>query len=275
MITQELLNLVTALAKQAGLAIMEVYNRGQAIKVQTKSDHSPVTEADLAAHNIIEQGLRELTPTIPVLSEESALAPYQERSNWTQYWLIDPLDGTKEFIRRSDEFTVNIALIRNNEPVLGVVYLPAQEVSYFAAQGIGAFKQQGTQQEAIATRSIQSIKDSQQELMVVASRHHGAEAVEQLLSRLEQKLTRCKTVNLGSSLKMCLIAEGKADIYPRLAPTSEWDTAAAQAILEMAGGMILADDFSPLRYNTKENILNPHFYAVGDNEIDWRTIIND
>lgn len=255
-----LLEPVTALARQAGVRILEVYN-SEDYAVEEKDDRTPLTAADLAAHNTIVDGLGRLTPDIPVLSEESASLPYTERSGWRRYWLVDPLDGTREFINRNGEFTVNIALIEDGVPVLGVVHVPVTGVSYSACRGRGAFKQVGEgMPEAIQVRKLDGGP-----VMVVGSRSHRGSSLTAFLD----KLGRHEMVGMGSSLKLCLVAEGIADIYPRLGPTSEWDTAAAQCVVEQAGGRVTDTGMQPLRYNTKDSMLNPFFLVFGDDSRDW------
>ena len=246
------------IARDAGDAIMEIYRQDDH-GIEEKSDNSPLTRADMAAHRIIEQGLTALTPDIPQLSEESTEIAFSERSQWQRYWLIDPLDGTKEFIRRNDEFTVNIALIDNHQPVLGVICLPVSGICYFGSDNGGAWKQKpGQAPIMIQTRPHNS------PLKVLASRRHKTDKETPVLQRLTEQFGTLQKDNYGSSLKMCVIAEGLADIYPRLYPTCEWDTAAAQAIVEAAGGLILDDQLQPLRYNTKESLINPDFFVLGD-----------
>jgi 3'(2'), 5'-bisphosphate nucleotidase len=248
-----------ALAKEAGDQIMEVYNRG--FSVQAKSDSSPLTEADMVAHAVIDDGLELLTPEIPLLSEESANIPFAQRSRWGIYWLVDPLDGTREFVKHTAEFCVNIALIENHQPVLGVVYAPAMQLCYYAARGLGAFKQKGN----LPATAINVRIPCRQRVMVVAG-HTTSKGV---LKRFLTKVGNYELLTMGSAIKSCLVAEGRADIYPRLGPTSEWDTAAAQCIVEEAGGFLTSMDLQPLRYNTKEELLNPHFFVYGDNKMKW------
>lgn len=268
-VNQSVLQEVLAIAEQAGNAILEVYNASDDIEVETKSDDSPVTAADHAAHRVIEDALLKAFPNVPVFSEESGGITYEHRKDWPEFWLVDPLDGTKEFINRTGEFTVNIALVQGGEPVLGVVTVPLKNQAYMGARGVGAFKSNNGQTwEPIQTRSVTA-----NELVVVGSRRHGSEAHDALLEKLGHHFATVENANMGSSLKFCLIAEGKADLYPRLALTSEWDTAAAQAILVEAGGAMLDIDFQPLRYNKGECALNPFFYAFGDPAIDWKTVL--
>lgn len=260
------------IARQAGSAILEVYS-DEDFGVERKADDSPLTRADMAAHHLIVAGLNKLAPHIPVLSEESEGITFEERSVWTEYFLVDPLDGTKEFINRNGEFTVNIAHILDGVPVQGVVYVPVKDVLY-AGSSIGgrtAYVERNGKRQAITARSVnRSIP-----LTVVASRRHGGQALAACIAVLEKSFPDIETTNMGSSLKLCLIAEGKADLYPRLAPTSEWDTAAAQAVVEAAGGAVVDTKFNLLRYNTKESLLNPWFYVIGDAAFDWHALLRD
>lgn len=253
---------IEKIAIDAGEAIMQIYQSDD-FDIEQKSDQSPLTKADLASHRLIVAALQKLTPEIPLLSEESAEISYQERSQWQQYWLVDPLDGTKEFIKKNGEFTVNIALIENGISILSVVYVPAQEITYSAAKGEGAFKCQNGKRQ-----SINAVKNARFKPTVVGSRSHAGAELTAYLQRLGQH----DLVSMGSSLKFCLIAEGKADLYPRLGPTSEWDTAAAQCIVEQAGGKVVTLDGNPLRYNSKESLLNPHFMVYADDSKDWVNI---
>lgn len=255
----DLVDDIKRLAIEAGQRILDVYESEFA--VEHKDDKSPLTAADLAAHNAIVAGLAILTPDIPVLSEESAKIPFDVRSSWSRYWLVDPLDGTKEFIKRNGEFTVNIALIDNGSVTLGVVYVPVTKLSYYACAGGGAFKQATGQ----AAQPIRVTAPAAAPLRVVGSRSHSGEATLRYL----EKVGEHEMVSMGSSLKFCLVAEGKADVYPRLGLTSEWDTAAAQCVVEEAGGRVTGLDMQPLRYNTKDILLNPHFFVFGDTSRDW------
>jgi len=264
---------VMALARLAGDAILQVYNHTEGFDVNTKDDDSPVTAADLAAHHILKPGLEALLPQVPVLSEESVLPTYNIRKTWQRYWIIDPLDGTKEFIKRNGEFTVNIALIENSVPVFGVVFVPVLDLMYTGVKGIGAQKISRGKIETIHTRALQPRLDQRQAIEVVASRSHGAEDVDRFLGKITEKLGAVALKNMGSSLKLCLVAEGSADIYPRLALTSEWDTAAAQAVVEAAGGKVVDINLKVMRYNTKDDILNPYFFVVGDVTYPWDTIL--
>jgi len=272
---KELLAQVVSISREAGEAILGVYNRASGFEIDAKADDSPVTEADLAAHAILHPALAKMLPGVPVLSEESKLPPYSERGQWNTYWIIDPLDGTKEFIKRNGEFTVNVALIENGVPVLGVVYVPVMDITYSGLHGVGAWKIENGVETPIKVRTIADRKATGKPIEVVASRSHGADAVDAMLAKVTDTLGPVETKNMGSSLKLCLVAEGQADIYPRLALTSEWDTAAAQAVVEAAGGKVMDIDFNVLRYNTKEDILNPYFYVVGDTGYDWQGLLSD
>ena len=250
---------VRAIARAAGDAIMSVYARD--FSVELKDDRSPVTEADRAADAIICSGLARLRPVMPVLSEESALTSWEQRREWSRYWLVDPLDGTKEFVRKNGEFTVNIALVEDHRAVLGVVLAPALNLEFWGICGRGAWRRDGGGAPVPAGVSPTHTAP----LRVMGSRSHPRPGFSAFLARLgPYELTP-----MGSSLKICMVADGRADIYPRLGPTSEWDTAAAQAILESAGGGMIDLAGQPLRYNTKEHLLNPHFLAVGDLGRDW------
>ena len=247
------------ISRRAGLAILEWYDGDMGIT--QKADDSPLTKADLASHQLIEAELTRLWPEIPVLSEESAVIPWETHQTWKQYWLVDPLDGTKEFINRNGEFTVNIALIRNHEPVIGVVHVPVTDISYFGSRETGAFRQQG---DADAT-AIQVRQPAAVPAGIVGSRSHANPELADQLNALGPH----ELISMGSSLKFCRVAEGLADFYPRLGPTCEWDTAAAQAVVEAAGGRVVKIDGTALQYNRKEIYLNPFFFVIGDQEKDW------
>ena len=261
----KLIQPVIDIAAKAGERILEIYTTE--FSVETKDDKSPLTAADKASHETIVAALEALTPDIPVLSEESTAISWAERSAWPEYWLIDPLDGTKEFIKRNGEFTVNIALIQGNTAVLGVVLVPVNNRCFYGYQGGGAFER--TPEGDI--RAIQVTADTQSPLRVVGSRSHRGESLDAYLNRLGEHVM----VPMGSSLKLCLVANGEADIYPRLGLTSEWDTAAAQAVVECAGGKVVQLDGQPLLYNAKENILNPFFLVYGNTDRDWTSYLAD
>lgn len=256
---KELLDPVIQIAYQAGKEIMEVYDAG--FSVENKSDHTPVTEADIAANKVIEAGLKAITPHLPILTEETKPTPYSERKTWPRYWLIDPLDGTREFIKRNGEFTVNIALIDGDVSVMGVVYAPVIGVLYYAAKGQGAFKQESTSEP----KEIHVRENCSGKTVVACGRSHPTAEMETFIANLGEH----EVIRVGSALKSCMVAEGKADLYARLGPTSEWDTAAAQCVVEEAGGAITDTSMQRLRYNTKEDLLNPHFFVSGDQSIKW------
>ena len=254
-VLSELLPKVIEISKAAGRGIMSVYDQSDD-KIMLKPDQSPLTEADLISNQIIVSELTQLTPEIPILSEESAAIPYAQRAAWERFWLVDPLDGTKEFIKRNGEFTVNIALIEHGKPMLGVVYAPALEICYSGSSALGAFverKETGSQRISVKQRHNQDV------LKVVASRSHRDERTDAMLNHLGPH----ECINMGSSLKFCLVAEGTAHFYPRLGPTMEWDTAAAHAIVNAAGGKVCAISGKTLSYN-KADLHNPEFFVLGD-----------
>jgi 3'(2'), 5'-bisphosphate nucleotidase len=262
--TPALLERVAEIARGAGREILEVYHSGDTAAT-SKGDASPLTAADLRAHRLIVRSLNELTPGTPVLSEEAAGVPFAERSAWQRYWLVDPLDGTREFLARNGEFTVNIALIEAHTPVLGVVHVPVTETSYRGLTGVGAWRQL----PGAPAEPIRAARHSAVPLRVVGSRSHRGDSLDALLTRLGPH----ELLPIGSSLKFCLIAEGAADIYPRLGPTSEWDTAAAHAVVLAAGGSVRALDGTPLQYNTRAELLNPYFVAFGPADRDWLALL--
>jgi len=246
---------IIAIAVEAGKEIMAVYEMD--FTVELKGDNSPLTLADQKSNNIIIASLKELFPDIPVISEETKLIPYEERKNWRMYWLVDPLDGTKEFIKKNGEFTVNIALMSHDKPILGVVYAPAQQLIWYGSKGEGSFKMNGDGtrmplKKGANWRHLRKVN-------VVASRSHLNDDSLEFVEDLKKEGREVDFVSSGSSLKFCLVAEGKADVYPRFGPTMEWDTAAGQAVIELAGGRVLNWETNQrLEYN-KENLLNPYF----------------
>lgn len=253
-----MLDALSEIATAAGQAILEHYDKP--VPVDYKSDDSPLTAADLAAHRVIAAGLEKLAPEIPVISEESGLPDFATRSQWSRYFLVDPLDGTKEFIKKNGEFTVNIALIEGHRATQAVVYAPALEATTWAGDvSSGAWREKNGVRESITTVPLPDV------WRTLVSRSHRSPEVEELLTRCPPH----EPVAAGSSLKFCRIAEGTADFYPRLAPTSEWDTAAGQCVLEAAGGVVLKTDGTALRYNTKAEILNPWFIAASTPDYDW------
>lgn len=254
---------VVSLAMEAGRLILDLYERE--FDVSNKDDGSPLTEADRAANAVIVSRLAALTPGMPVLSEESAKIDYSKRAGWQRFWLVDPLDGTKEFISRNGEFTVNVALVHGNRPVLGVVHAPVLDTDYFACEGYGAFRRRGQE----PAQPIRVTEPAASPVRVVGSRSHRGSSLDGFLDRVGPH----QLVAVGSSLKFCMVAEGSADVYPRLGPTSEWDTAAGHCVLEQAGGHVVRLDGQPLSYNARPEILNPHFLAYGDDGPDWTAML--
>ena len=254
---------IAILAHEAGEAILEVYATD--FVVQSKSDESPLTQADLASQQRITAKLKDLTPDIPIISEESDLPPFDERRKWQCYWLIDPLDGTREFVNRNGEFTVNIALIEAGRPVFGVVHVPVQQKTYIGCEGYGA----DLRDRGGSPLEVRVADTSHMPVRVVGSRSHRGASLDAFLASLGAH----DFVPMGSSLKFCAVAEGTADVYPRLGPTSEWDTAAAQAVVEQAGGAVLQLDGKPLSYNQKSDILNPWFVVLGPMDRDWLALL--
>lgn len=252
----EFIKKVNLIALKAGQAIMEIYDNVEDFGIEIKKDDSPLTKADQAANEIICKGLEALEYEFPIISEENKQIAYTDRKDYDYFWLVDPLDGTKEFIKRNGEFTVNIALIKKDRPVAGVVYLPVKQELYYALEGHGAYKIVGDVESKI---SSQTFKETQDNLKIVCSRSHINEDTENFIS----KYTNHEKVACGSSLKFIIIARGDAHVYPRLGPTMEWDTAAAHAVLNEAGGEIIDHTTGvELKYN-KESLLNPYFIAYG------------
>jgi len=264
---------VRNIVMRAGEEILDVYYSSDELEIQSKQDDSPLTIADQRAHRVIVDGLTALDPAIPVLSEEAELVAFAERQHWQKYWLVDPLDGTKEFIGKNGEFTVNIALIEHGHPLAGWVGVPVKSVLYYGWCGAdkAAFKEHDGIVTNINTRPL----DTERPLDVVASRRHGGESLVLLLEKARKIFPDIELNNFGSSLKICMVAEGAADWYPRLAPTSEWDTAAAHAVLVGAGGSVVNDQFEPLTYNQKESVLNPFFHAFGRTDDLWLKLVKD
>lgn len=244
-----------AIAKEAGAAILSVYEKD--FEVEFKDDRSPLTEADRLSHERIVEGLAALDASIPVLSEEGKDIPYEERVNWQRFWLVDPLDGTKEFVKRNGEFTVNIALIEQGYPVLGVIYVPVTDVLYYGEAGKEAVKiASGSMAQTLAVRKPESGA-----ITIVESRSHPSPELESFMSELQQKYSSIDRISKGSSLKFCAVAEGSAHLYPRMGPTMEWDTAAGQAIVEAAGGSVKWLNGERVHYN--KEILRNDFFIVG------------
>lgn len=262
------LDAVCHIAKEAGQAILPYFNQDKhVLKTRHKADKSPVTDADIAAHDIICSGLHALAPTLPILSEEDAnLLDYEQRKQWQRYWLIDPLDGTRGFIAGIPEFSVNIALIECGEPIMGVIYSPTDDLLYAAYDAEGAFRQDGSGcRTSLTTRCL----NWQQYTFAVGQYHN-----EKRLQLYAQEHPNFSLLRLNSSLKFCAIAEGRADIYPRIGPTGEWDTAAGQCILEQAGGLVVDLQANPLQYNARESVINGAFVALGDTDALDQTLLS-
>jgi 3'(2'), 5'-bisphosphate nucleotidase len=265
---QDLADLVSEIKQIACLAgdkILEIYETD--FSVETKQDDSPLTAADMAAHNSICNALSKLTPSIPILSEESSHISFDERQSWNQYWLVDPLDGTREFVKRNGEFSVNIALIENHRSILGAIHIPVSGISYTASLNNGAFKHDQNKN----TTQISARKTNIDNITVAGSRSHGNERQKAFITNLNDP----EILAIGSSLKFCLVAEGLADIYPRFGPTSEWDSGAAQCIVEESGAIVVDTNFNTLQYNTKESLLNPSFLVIADNNFNWAQYLKE
>lgn len=281
-VSPELIEQLVDISRRAGAAIMAIYSNKDAYNIEQKTDESPLTAADLAAHRLISAALPELLP-LPIISEEGDIPKFVDRHLWGSYWLVDPLDGTKEFIAGNGQFTVNIALIQGGRARLGVVHVPATDITYLgvldarAASSIGAFKYvQGDNCQRITVRPLIERFSRKQPFTVLLSHRHNTQATVDLMEVIARNWPgTIETSNAGSSLKFCVIAEGLADFYPRLAPTSEWDTAAAQAVLEAAGGQVVGAtaELPSLVYNTSEDLLNPFFYALGDKNFYWEKLL--
>ncbi|AXR05004.1 3'(2'),5'-bisphosphate nucleotidase CysQ [Salinimonas sediminis] len=262
-----LLALAKEVAVEAGREVLRIYDSGDFSAYQ-KDDDSPVTSADYKANDIITRRLEEATPNIPILSEENKHASLAERKKWPRYWLIDPIDGTQEFIARSGDFAINIALIENNEPTIGVIFWPPGQTLYYASKDHGAFKECPDETRQIHVRKLEDPKRSV--VMIAVSRRQSRDKI---LSRMNAKRIY-QTLPLGScSLKSCFIAEGKADVFMRIGITGEWDTGASQCIVEEAGGRILAANFEPLTYNQRKTLENPDFVVMGDQRVPWQDIV--
>ncbi|MEX2536005.1 MAG: 3'(2'),5'-bisphosphate nucleotidase CysQ [Trueperaceae bacterium] len=267
---------VAELAVRAGHAILEIY--GGDFEVETKADSSPLTQADLASQEIIVAGLAQLTPDLPVLAEETGELPFEERRSWRRSWLVDPLDGTREFVKRNGEFTVNIAMVEAGQPILGVVHAPVLGVTYLASRGGGARRLDASGERSIAVSPPpdNELHDGELhggELRIVMSRSHANEATLRFIGRLEREY-RVNAVSQGSALKMCLVADGTAHIYPRLGPTMEWDVAAAQCVVEEAGGQLVTLDGAPMGFN-RPNLVNESFLACYGDAEKWLRLLGN
>ena len=259
----KLLPEIDNIARSAGDEILKIYKTD--FSVTNKEDNSPLTLADTAANEVICRNLSLLTPEIPILSEESSHIDFSERKKWRQYWLVDPLDGTREFIKKNDEFTVNIALIDEHQSTLGAVHIPVIGTSYLAAINHGAHRcDSKNKMEKISVRKV-----NENDITIAGSRSHGNQKQQSFIS----KIKNVTVLSVGSSKKFCLVAEGKADIYPRFGSTSEWDTAAAQCIVEESGGKVIDEGLNPIKYNTKSSLINPSFFVIGDTSFNWNKFI--
>ncbi len=275
----DVIDILIDISESAGRLIMDVYERDSGFEVAEKKDSSPVTEADVRASEHIISLLNQHFPELPVISEEGTLPAFDERKHWSRYWLVDPLDGTKEFVHRNGDFTVNIALIDQGIAAFGVVHAPVHSATYVGC--LSHLNNGDKDKYAVAQKCANGLRrdievrksknnvETGKALIALASRSHLGQATVDYLDKVEKALAPVHREAVGSSLKFCQIAEGLADFYPRIGPTSEWDTAAGQAVLEAAGGKVIVRGGSPLRYNQKESFLNPDFFALADDEIDW------
>ena len=253
------LNKLIEISHDAGKAILDIYRIN--FDFETKIDESPLTAADMRSHEIIVNSLSKLTPKIPIISEESSQIPFSVRSTWKEYWLIDPLDGTKEFINKNGEFTTNIALMKKNKPIFGIIHAPAKNETFWGGESIGSYFLEGDSHSDI--RKINVSTKINQEIRMISSRSHPNDK----LSSVLEMIGNHSTLSIGSSLKFCMIAKGSADCYLRLGPTSEWDIAAGDAIVRAANGIVKATDGLEIKYNKSNNILNPNFIAAANEEL--------
>jgi 3'(2'), 5'-bisphosphate nucleotidase len=248
---------VIALVDEAGAAILSIYESDD-FGTRIKEDKSPLTEADMDSHEVLVEGLRQLTPDIPILSEESEDLAFEDRRTWNRFWLVDPLDGTKEFIKQNGEFTVNVALIEDGKPVVGIVGVPASDTMYWGIEGVGAFKRLSSGETV--KLHVTEPSEARTKTKVVVSRSHVNDATEEYASRVHDRVGDVELMPVGSALKLCMVAEGQAQVYPRLGPTMEWDIAAADCVVRQAGGVVRTMSKDKLRYN-KKDLLNPFFVA--------------
>ena len=263
-IKQSLIENIIDVSLEAGSSIMDIYENDLEIDIQTKSDASLVTKADMISHSIIKKRLKEITPEIPIISEEDSKINFSERSAWNDYWLIDPMDGTKEFINRNGEFTVNIALINNNSPVFGVIHVPTEGNTYWGTEETGSYLLKSNYEST----KLGVTQDIRSPVRIVCSRSHPSKELNTVLKKIKDY----ETIHIGSSLKFCLVASGKADCYPRLGPTSEWDTAAGEIIARSAGAIVVNLDNEALKYNSKEGYINPSFLVANNHTIKERIL---
>ncbi len=255
------------LMREAGEVIMHHYTTVDSVKVHTKADRTPLTAADLASHDVIVQGLKKLTPDIPVLSEEAEIPPAGVRRRWPRVWLVDPLDGTREFIDASDQFCINVALVENGQASLGLIYSPVQDVCWMGIQDVGAWRIDSNERHPLSCRTM-----TENPVLISSSRRFTPDmlACEQ---GLQNHFGQVDRLAQGSALKFCRVADGEADIYPCFGPTSEWDTAAGQVIVESAGGMMMSLDYKPFRYNQRDTLLNGGFFLLADSNFEWLPVL--
>jgi len=267
MTDEQLLAIAIESAKKAGVEVMKYYRRGD-YTAELKSDNSPVTSADIAANEVLMDQLKTLTPDIPIISEEIGALDFQQRKNWSRYWLLDPIDGTGEFILGSGDFAVNVALVENGWPSIGVIHAPDHKITYYAQKNLGAFKENQLSNKQIKVAPY----NHERKITVAISRRQELSLMGQYLNRTDFDF---EYVSLGScSLKNCLIAEGGADCYLRVGPTGEWDTGASHCIIEQAGGSIVNSEFNPLSYNSRQSLMNPDFITLGSAALPWKKVIN-
>ena len=261
---------LTALCAEAGVAIVAIYNATQPVSVEYKSDDSPLTAADRRAHDIIVSGLQVMTPDWPVLSEEQELPDFELRKSWSRYWLVDPMDGTREFVERTGEFTINVALIEQGVATLGVVYLPLEKIAYIGIpEQAFAVKAENHRQTSLRVSTV----GQSASLTVLSSSRYQGEKLERCILYLAEHFGDVERLPAGSALKFCYLAEGRGDISPRFSPCCEWDTAAGQAVLEAAGGSLVDLEFNPLRYNQQSSIMSPNFYGLARTGTNWKEIL--
>lgn len=263
----ELAEALLPVLSRAGDAILQHYASIDSVIVEHKSDNTPLTAADIASHEVVAEGLRQLTPNIPVLSEEAAIPPLQVREHWSKLWLVDPLDGTREFIDANDQFCINIALIEDGVATLGLIHAPVQQLTYLGIHGQGAWRIEGQQRTPISCRKMRKTP------VLISSRRRFTSDMLACEDGLREHFGKVTRLSQGSAMKFCRVAEGEADIYPCFGPTSEWDTAAGQAIVEAAGGTMSNLGFQPFRYNQRQTVLNGGFFLLADAGFDWQAIL--
>ncbi len=259
------------LARTAGKAILDIYQRSEYTVVK-KSDTSPLTEADLAANEILVHGIQAIS-TAPIISEESPVPDQETRKEWNRFWLIDPLDGTKEFINRTDEFSINIALIEDGKPIFGLIYAPVTDECFYGGEGRAYVKTGDNPPQPLKPTVILKRLSQDSSLRVLGSKRHGAEQVALLCERLEERLAPVQHVSVGSALKLAYLAAGRGELYPRFGSVSEWDIAAGHALLNAVGGELVSTQFEPIRYGLKPNLIVAGFFSFADSDFDWRPLL--